>query len=250
MWHLAQSALRLSLPWFALPGCICFEADSKAGQCKDLAKRKIYWYFHRWEEKINQTVPTVVFIRRRGFGGNAGKDSQTRQYTVDDYYPKPKEHEENKEEWRCPGVQKCKTEYIEGIDICADCRTPLVASLKNGSSPEKPGGTQDLQEEEPDHLYDSRKLPDETAAVKKIRKYPSDGDELSRQLSRHTVAYVKPDEQYKDYKIQRLYADLYRSGRDCCDCPYCCRNYSNIARSAMMQDVFAKRFRGILFCSL
>ncbi|MBS5522423.1 MAG: CPBP family intramembrane metalloprotease [Clostridiales bacterium] len=39
-----------------------------------------------------------IYPPPQGFGGNAGKDSQTRQYTVDDYYPKPKEHEENKEE--------------------------------------------------------------------------------------------------------------------------------------------------------
>lgn len=98
-----------------------------------------------------------------------------------------------------PWCPKCKTEYIEGIDKCADCRTPLVASLKNGSSPEKPGGTQALQEEEPDHLYDSREASDETfSSEENPENIPLTGDELCRQLSRHTVTYVKPDEQYKD----------------------------------------------------
>lgn len=112
-----------------------------------------------------------------------------------------------------PWCPKCKTEYIEGIELCADCHTPLVASLEASGEDEagmKPGGLTEpesvedtfneneelMESEEP--MENEESTEDEPMAS--AEDEPLTGEELRRQLSRPTMTYVKPAEQYKDTK--------------------------------------------------
>ena len=97
-----------------------------------------------------------------------------------------------------PWCPKCKTEYIEGIELCADCHTPLVASLdedmhealiNDSDCPEEMSGEPEEIEAQTGSENDE---DDEDTVVT--------GDELRRQLSHPTITYVKPEEQYKDTK--------------------------------------------------
>lgn len=97
-----------------------------------------------------------------------------------------------------PWCPKCKTEYIEGIEVCADCHTPLVASLK------------DCPGEDPDaHRQQSGDVELEIDAM--AAEYVSDEDcdpesedaplsetDLAKELHKHTNTYVRPEERYND----------------------------------------------------
>ena len=128
-----------------------------------------------------------------------------------------------------PWCPKCKTEYIEGIEKCADCHTPLVASLEDApagtySADEADAGMchtrdghtdedkdagrngNDVDRNEKEENEDGGKAADVNEAEDHNGEDdPEDEDvltpeELGRQLSRHTATYVRPEEKYQDTK--------------------------------------------------
>lgn len=84
-----------------------------------------------------------------------------------------------------PWCPKCKTEYIEGIEICADCHTPLVSSLDNES---------DLTPQT-ENLNDFEKFSEHFSDMD---TNPVTEDDLRTQFSKPAATYIKPEEQYKD----------------------------------------------------
>ena len=97
-----------------------------------------------------------------------------------------------------PWCPKCKTEYIEGIEFCADCHTPLVDSL------EEPLSDEDNYEAQTENTIDDRtqkdmsQLPSEDDAEAETEEPGEDIEKMARELHKHTNTYVKPEEQYKD----------------------------------------------------
>ncbi len=99
-----------------------------------------------------------------------------------------------------PWCPKCKTEYIEGVEVCADCHTPLVASLEEGSGDPD---TETLTEEI--YAADEGTDPQDGPEFREAdgSHPPEDEDELSeedlsRKLREHTSTYVRPEERYSD----------------------------------------------------
>ncbi len=102
-----------------------------------------------------------------------------------------------------PWCPKCKTEYIEGIEVCADCHTPLVASLEDEKALEEPGKEIVSDGEGPLADKDFEKEKELTDKASYGEEDADDGEELTeedlrRKLREHTVTYVRPEEQYSD----------------------------------------------------
>lgn len=102
-----------------------------------------------------------------------------------------------------PWCPKCRTEYIEGIETCADCHTPLVASLDDEEL-----SNEDTVPENPDFDFgdDVGAFDDAAETLEDIKSSGEDGEkplteaDLARELHKHTTTYVKPEERYKDTK--------------------------------------------------
>lgn len=87
-----------------------------------------------------------------------------------------------------PWCPKCKTEYIEGIEICADCHTPLVSSLEiEAEQTAQTDDPVDFTQNFSDHFIDND-----------IDTEPMTEDDLRRQFSKPAATYIKPEDQYKD----------------------------------------------------
>ncbi len=100
-----------------------------------------------------------------------------------------------------PWCPKCKTEYIEGIEVCADCHTPLVASLEEDKTQEEPAkdkvsdGEKDLDDQSPDN---EDEIADKDTDKQEDEEEELTEEDLSRKLREHTATYVRPEEKYCD----------------------------------------------------
>ena len=103
-----------------------------------------------------------------------------------------------------PWCPKCRTEYIEGIEACADCHTPLVASLEDESlskdsiSPDEISG--DVFGDDTGTSEEDAVIFDDTDVTDEDGEKPLTQADLARELHKHTTTYVQPEERYKDTK--------------------------------------------------
>ena len=95
-----------------------------------------------------------------------------------------------------PWCPKCKTEYIEGIEVCADCRTPLVATLEACSVEDTDRRQSDDMELEL-HEASAQELSDEDCDPE-TEEAPLTEADLAKALHKHTNTYVRPEERYND----------------------------------------------------
>lgn len=97
-----------------------------------------------------------------------------------------------------PWCPKCKTEYIEGIEVCADCRTPLVATLEDS-----PREDLDADRQQSDHVelgidtVEAEDISDEDCDPE-AEDAPLTEADLAKELHKHTNTYVRPEERYSD----------------------------------------------------
>ena len=121
-----------------------------------------------------------------------------------------------------PWCPKCKTEYIEGVEVCADCHTPLVASLEEGSGDPD---TETLTEEI--YAADEGTDPQDGPEFREAdgSHPPEDEDELSeedlsRKLREHTSTYVRPEERYSDSRSSGYMLTIIGAAGTGCPCSY------------------------------
>lgn len=76
-----------------------------------------------------------------------------------------------------PWCPKCKTEYINGVEECADCHTPLVSELD---------------------------VDESLVWERDVEEIELSEEELGKKLREHTATYMRTEEKYKDTRSSGL----------------------------------------------